>query len=286
MPREIETYKTVIVNGHVFHGKDESTLTFNDAGSSSRADVYTALTNLHTEVSSVLNELNIYLNTVFDLNMPLIALTYTQNLINDPPESVPVETKIHTLFTNFNKEFNNMMAKVYTETDYNYSITAAAEPPVDFDLSNGMGVDFDKDSYNGYLDTLTSAFLEYINHPALTTPKRSFTENIHLEFIPDEIILKHVSVNDQDGANSSKINIISSDLVEGGQLFTIPGSSDETNNVIFCESVDIPFRNKNRPINGVYNFSVLNHFRKYHHNITTFNYFLSLTFLFVKFKSK
>lgn len=107
---------------------------------------------------------------------------------------------------------------------------------------------------------------------------------IHCEFPPDEIILKYVSINDKDGANSGAMHMIHSDLIQGQHLFSLPGSADGATNYAYSEAVDIPFQNVQRPVNGNYTFRITLYDGTTPTNVATMNYYITLTFLFIKFK--
>jgi len=107
---------------------------------------------------------------------------------------------------------------------------------------------------------------------------------INVEFAPDEIVLKYISIFDNDGANTRNMYIIKSNLVEGGNLISLPGPTDGTN-TNYTESVDIPFNNRGRPISGTYEFSITEMDGTIPTNKDTIDYMMCLTFIFIKFKS-
>lgn len=106
----------------------------------------------------------------------------------------------------------------------------------------------------------------------------SFRRNINIEFIPDEIVLKHVAMSD-DNANAEEGNyLIKSNIIDQYELISIPANS------MFCESVDIPFKNS-KPITGDFEFTISKINGNAPTQIATMNLSISLTLLLIKFKS-
>ena len=109
----------------------------------------------------------------------------------------------------------------------------------------------------------------------------SFTKEIYIEFIPDEIILKFISITDDNANAQSGCYLIKTNLVESSNLITFPAAAG------YAESVDIPFRNS-KPINSTYLFDIfkVDGTKPTGNGLTGMNLSLSLTFLFIKFKSQ
>lgn len=109
--------------------------------------------------------------------------------------------------------------------------------------------------------------------------QKSFTKNINVEFLPDEIIVKYLSLNDDNvnieyGMYTLKTNLVREDI-----LICFPPASS------FTTSLDIPFKNYDR-INGTYSFTLNKIDNSEIDEMATMNLSLSLVLMFVKFKSE
>lgn len=103
--------------------------------------------------------------------------------------------------------------------------------------------------------------------------------DINIQFIPDEVIIKNISVRDNntDGDDAQPIYLITSDLLNDPVMFHFPLA--ET----FHEMLNIPFLLK-KQISGKYIFRILSVHMTEPDNKATFNMFCVLTLLFVKYK--
>eukprot|EP00732_Lithocolla_globosa_P006086 Lithocolla_globosa_v1_NODE_6795_length_1032_cov_294.655419.p2 type:complete len:137 gc:universal NODE_6795_length_1032_cov_294.655419:586-176(-) len=113
----------------------------------------------------------------------------------------------------------------------------------------------------------------------------TFTENIYLDFIPDEIILKNISYYDDDGttavAAKTKLFILKSTLVSdnGGAICTFPLAT------AYHEQYHIPFRNV-RPIGGTYTFTVSDIDGSAPGGGNDFDMYLGVTLTFLQYEKK
>eukprot|EP00732_Lithocolla_globosa_P007934 Lithocolla_globosa_v1_NODE_10670_length_578_cov_2468.967495.p1 type:complete len:139 gc:universal NODE_10670_length_578_cov_2468.967495:85-501(+) len=127
----------------------------------------------------------------------------------------------------------------------------------------------------------TLTFSAQIND--LTDQDATFSKQINLEFIPDEIILKNVSLYNYDINTTaqyySKMFLLKSSLLSdnGGVLASIPHST------AYHEQYHISFKN-NSPINGTYSFTLTDIFGAKPGGGANYNTFISLTLMFVKYK--
>ena len=108
--------------------------------------------------------------------------------------------------------------------------------------------------------------------------QNSFNKSIYVEFIPDEIVLKFISAQDNNANDEEGSYLLRTNLVEPFDLISFPASSG------YAESVDIPFRST-KPINSNYEFNLSKVDGGAIARLTTMNLSVSLTFLFIKFKS-
>ena len=105
----------------------------------------------------------------------------------------------------------------------------------------------------------------------------SFTSNINIEFIPDEIILKYVAKYDNDNAAGDLLNVIYTDLIDNNIIFSYPNST------ALYEMCNTPFRNF-KQIQGLYTFKVTQINGALPANYAAFDTTISMTLLFVKYK--
>ena len=116
----------------------------------------------------------------------------------------------------------------------------------------------------------------------LTNQDATFSKEINCEFIPDEIILKYVSVYDNstgDADSKDKMFILKSSLLSDntGILATYPQAT------AYHESYHLPFKNM-RPVNGTYNFLITDIFGNKPAGGANYDVFISFTMMFVKYK--
>eukprot|EP00732_Lithocolla_globosa_P003954 Lithocolla_globosa_v1_NODE_3407_length_1681_cov_654.876999.p3 type:complete len:136 gc:universal NODE_3407_length_1681_cov_654.876999:782-1189(+) len=110
----------------------------------------------------------------------------------------------------------------------------------------------------------------------------TFSENIYLDFIPDEIILKNISYYDDDGttavAAKTKLFVLKSTLVSdnSGNIATFPLAS------AYHEQYHIPFRNV-RPIGGTYTFTLTDVDGAAPGGGGNFDLFIGITLTFVQY---
>lgn len=111
--------------------------------------------------------------------------------------------------------------------------------------------------------------------------KNSFSRDINIEFIPDEIILKNMNWCNAQATNEIPYKLITN-LIDGdGVIGTLPKITVTTS---FHDSYNIPFRNS-RPINGTYLFEIKD-YTNAPISVSTENRFLSFTLVFIKWKKK
>ena len=104
----------------------------------------------------------------------------------------------------------------------------------------------------------------------------TFTADINIDFIPDEIVLKNVSFF--TGTSYDRSFMLTSSLIGDDQILaTLPKSSS------FHESYNIPFKNSGRPIQGNYTFEI-REFTKELFIKASVSY-LSFTLVFIKWKT-
>ena len=104
--------------------------------------------------------------------------------------------------------------------------------------------------------------------------------DINIQFIPDEVIIKNISVRDNDinAAGAQPIYLITSDLLNDPVMFHFPLAQT------FHEMLNIPFLLK-KQISGKYVFRILSMNMIEPENKATFNMFCAITLLFVKYKN-
>eukprot|EP00732_Lithocolla_globosa_P008192 Lithocolla_globosa_v1_NODE_11378_length_513_cov_172.679039.p1 type:complete len:139 gc:universal NODE_11378_length_513_cov_172.679039:442-26(-) len=116
----------------------------------------------------------------------------------------------------------------------------------------------------------------------LSNQDATFSKEIYCEFIPDEIILKYISVYDNsvgDADSKDKMFILKTSLISDntGILATYPQAT------AYHESYHLPFKN-NRPINGTYNFTITDITGDNPAGGANYDVFISFTLMFVKYK--
>lgn len=124
----------------------------------------------------------------------------------------------------------------------------------------------------------------------LDTKPNYFDRDINIEFVPDEIVLKTVSVYDSDTttavADKTKLFAIKSNLIyeNANILFTFPLAENA-----FHEAYHVPFRNINN-INGTYRFTLIsadidkNPKGEVPLGGANFKMYISFTLLFIKYR--
>jgi len=109
--------------------------------------------------------------------------------------------------------------------------------------------------------------------------ENTFSKNINVEFIPDEIVVKYICVNDDNTNTETGIYTLKTNLIREEDLITFPAFHN------FSQQVDIPFKNYDR-INGTYSFKLGKLDETAIAELDTMDLSLSLVLLFVKFKSE
>jgi hypothetical protein len=104
---------------------------------------------------------------------------------------------------------------------------------------------------------------------------------INIPFIPDEVVLKNLSVHDGDTAavSSEPMYLIKTDLINDNYIIHFPKTA------AMHEIENIPFPLK-KPISGLYKFSVVDIINTVPGNEATFEMFCTLTLIFIKYKNK
>lgn len=140
------------------------------------------------------------------------------------------------------------------------------------------------------------------NIKTITLTIEYVTENsenvmINVEFIPDFVIVKSVSIFDNDNeVQSLQIFQVKSSLIsDNTSLFTFPkgGSNRVFDGTNIIDSIPTLFTQHLKPetifklynpVNGLYSFTVLNQLGKRPLNVASFNMTILLTLEFVKLK--
>jgi len=109
--------------------------------------------------------------------------------------------------------------------------------------------------------------------------QKSFEKNINVEFIPDEIIVKYITVKNDNIVAEKGVYMLKTNLVRDEILISFPCRTT------FTSSVDIPFKNYDR-INGTYSFTLNKIDYSGIANLANMDLSLSLVLMFVKYKSE
>ena len=110
---------------------------------------------------------------------------------------------------------------------------------------------------------------------------------IYCEFIPDEIVLKYVSVVDNSSQTNTNIYLFSSDLFNGQIFFSFACNIDPATNglTLYNEQINTPFQMKNgQMINGNYTFSIQSSSKYAEITPAQIEIHMMLTLMFVKNK--
>jgi hypothetical protein len=105
----------------------------------------------------------------------------------------------------------------------------------------------------------------------------SFSQDIHVPFLVDEIVLTYINSYDSDGVgHSSKLLFMHSDLIDNNILFSIPryhGAHSQTINT----PIKLDYK---RNIQGTYTFTFRNIVNALPSNHATFDLYLTFNILF------
>eukprot|EP00732_Lithocolla_globosa_P008078 Lithocolla_globosa_v1_NODE_11069_length_538_cov_120.681159.p1 type:complete len:136 gc:universal NODE_11069_length_538_cov_120.681159:511-104(-) len=118
---------------------------------------------------------------------------------------------------------------------------------------------------------------------ALLDTSNYWNENIYIDFQPDEIILKNISIYDADTttteANKTKMFLLKSNLVsdKNGVIATFPLAQ------AYHESYQLGFKNT-RPIGGTYEFRVTAFDNTVPAGGGNFGMYVGVTLMYVKYK--
>jgi hypothetical protein len=109
----------------------------------------------------------------------------------------------------------------------------------------------------------------------------TFTKDIFVDFEPDEIVLKYLAYSDDNTALEGGMYSLKCDMfnTEGNVLINFPADSN------FAETLDIPFKNNSKNLNGTRTFSISKLNNGAIEEVATMDLSISFTLLFVKFKS-
>jgi len=293
MPREIETYKTVPVTakligengtitvGHTdFTGVTLSEINIGLRGDFTDADPSNHILGVQQHIISALNIFREYLNRVHEM-----SLVEVDNIdigfvdVTDTNEDTVTEA-FNFLLNQFDNVFNDFLSEVERNRGFTYGITSDLDYTAPILLFSGFSAgdlnaarDEVNESIEGMLNNIV--FNSYYNNA-------SFSRDINIEFIPDEVVLKNVSINNIGYENSDHMLFLRSNLIPGSPiLFSFPNLS------MYNEALDIPFRLKS-PVNGTYNFNFVTILGKPPSQalIPYFSIEIAFTLLFIKFKSK
>jgi len=129
------------------------------------------------------------------------------------------------------------------------------------------------------LKTITVVGQFLYTNPSMLQPSwtpTSFTSNIFVDFIPDEIILKQTTFSDENQTITDPMIQIKSDLIDNQILTIVPYV---TANSVYC---NIRFKNF-KSIQGLYTFNLFGALGGALMS-TEQNIYVSFTFEFVKYK--
>ena len=115
------------------------------------------------------------------------------------------------------------------------------------------------------------------------------SSSLFCEFVPDEIVLKYVSIVDVSAQNNTHIYQLSSSLLDNQIFYTFATELNAAGNgtVMYNEQVNTPFFHKNKQnIQGNYSFTLSSYPGDTNLNAANTNVYFSLTFVMFKYKEK
>jgi len=288
MPREIETYKTVPVTAKLIGDKgnttvghtdfvDDTLLNINRGFRGDFTDPDNPINGIQQHIISALNIFRQDLNQVHEMSLLEVDDTQITFIDLTDTDAATVDQAFNDLLTDFDTVFNNFMEQVRYYTGFDYNIVSDVNPitlPDPFDVTDLNNA---RDEVNDSIEEMLNniVFNSYYNNA-------SFTYDINVEFIPDEVVLKYVSYNNISALNTDHMLFLRSNLIPGNPvLFSFPNASK------YNEALDIPFKLKS-PVNGSYNFNFVTILGK-PPSMALIPYFsieIAFTLLFIKFKSQ
>lgn len=277
MPREIETYKTVLIENNFTPIIPSVTITGFILGDYTLTTVNTNITDfkddeLQAKLSGAAGRYREKINEAYDVNVPAFTFTYT-DLPGPTWDYEDLRAKLNDLITQINAfltSVHNLLSKKFS------SVILQSLTPITADILE------DTDNMVDYIFNVTtmgelSYALEYYGN--LSYPHNILNKDIYIEFKPDEVVLKYITINNPDYANCPKLMKLNTNMLQKNRtLITFPSVE------VFNESVDIPF-SSNLNVNGNYYFSILDQNNLAPANTSTFKMYLAITLLFIKFKS-
>ena len=187
---------------------------------------------------------------------------------DDPPSAASIQNKINQIIMSVNTKFIEILS--YFDDHIKYNLTYTNIPNVVLVNNNNS--------------TITNTITNFFNimqekniYHFQSLYKTTYSQDINIEFQPDKVILKYITITNKNPNETPGILLLCSNLIPNQSLISIP------NSIHYSESVDIPFKTHG-PINSSYDF-YLRTMGNRSINKNFANIMFSLTFIFIKYKN-
>ena len=269
---EIENYKTLTVSGqfigNIIYEFDPFIPPIDNNLSTINANFSGLVTYINNYFYNDPNGVIRKINTKIISTLTYTNITYTNiPSVDDPPLVGTVQNKINEIVLAFNTKFKSMLNDLSFYIPY--SLTYTDIPNITLVNNNTITI---YDSISSFCDAIEA---KHTNYLSLYNP--IYSQNINVEFQPDKVILKYITITNNDYATTPPILFLQSSLIPNQNLISIPNSQH------YSESVDIPFK-IHGPINSYYDFSLRTLLNKSIPNASSITIFFSLTLIFVQYK--